>query len=66
LLRLGCTETIRVRTAMDGYIDGAEEHRRAVTSLNMFAASLAVYEFLARIHPFRHIQPSEHGDNFGI
>jgi hypothetical protein len=37
----------------DGYIDGAEAHRPAVISLNMFAAALAVNEFLARIHPFR-------------
>jgi ThiF family len=37
----------------DGYIDGAEEHRPAVISLNMFAASLALNEFLARIHPVR-------------
>jgi len=37
----------------DGYIAGAKEHRPAVISLNMFAASLAVNEFLARIHPFR-------------
>lgn len=37
----------------DGYIDGAEARRPAVISVNMFAASLAVSEFLARLHPFR-------------
>lgn len=37
----------------DGYIKGAPEHRPAVISVNMLAASLAVNEFLARIHPYR-------------
>ena len=37
----------------EGYITGVEEHRPAVISINMFAASLAVTEFLARLHPFR-------------
>ena len=37
----------------EGYIAGVEEHRPAVISINMFAASLAVTEFLARLHPFR-------------
>ncbi len=37
----------------DGYITGAAEHRPAVISVNMFAASLAVNELLARIHPYR-------------
>lgn len=37
----------------DGYIKGATVHRPAVISVNMFAASLAVIEFLARLHPFR-------------
>lgn len=37
----------------DGYIKGAVAHRPAVVSVNMFAASLAVNEFLARLHPYR-------------
>ena len=37
----------------DGYIRGAGAQRPAVISVNMFAASLAVNEFLARLHPFR-------------
>lgn len=37
----------------DGYIRGITGHRPAVISVNMLAASLAVNEFLARLHPFR-------------
>jgi molybdopterin/thiamine biosynthesis adenylyltransferase len=37
----------------DGYIAGVQAHRPAVISVNMFAAALAVDEFLARLHPFR-------------
>ncbi len=37
----------------DGYIRGTTEQRPAVISVNMLAASLAVNEFLARLHPFR-------------
>ncbi len=37
----------------DGYIAGVQAHRPAVISVNMFAAGLAVNEFLARLHPFR-------------
>ena len=37
----------------EGYIRGAVVQRPAVISVNMFAASLAVNEFLARLHPFR-------------
>jgi hypothetical protein len=37
----------------DGYIAGVAAHRPAVISVNMFAASLAVNELLARLHPFR-------------
>ena len=37
----------------DGYIRGAVVQRPAVIGVNMFAASLAVNEFLARLHPFR-------------
>src|SRR5687767_4131835 len=35
------------------YIIGVMEDRPAVISVNMFFASLAVNEFLARLHPFR-------------
>nr|WP_325249317.1 ThiF family adenylyltransferase [Amylibacter sp.] len=44
----------------DGYIAGAIEHRPAVISVNTFAASLAVSEFLARLHPFREEPNSEY------
>jgi ThiF family/Prokaryotic homologs of the JAB domain len=37
----------------DGYIRGVEVHRPAVISVNMFIASLAVNDFLARLHPYR-------------
>ncbi len=37
----------------DGYIAGVENHRPAVITVNMFASSLAVNEFLARLHPYR-------------
>jgi hypothetical protein len=36
-----------------GYIRGIREDRPAVISVNMFFASLAVNEFLARLHPYR-------------
>lgn len=36
-----------------GYIHGVQEDRPAVISINMHFASLAVMEFLARLHPFR-------------
>jgi len=35
------------------YIKGVQEDRPAVVSVNMHYASLAVNEFLARLHPFR-------------
>ncbi len=35
------------------YIEGVNEDRPAVITINMLCASLAVNEFLARIHPFR-------------
>lgn len=38
---------------VDGYIRGSKEQRPAVISVNMLAASLAVNEFLARLHPYR-------------
>lgn len=37
----------------DGYIRDVQGHRPAVISVNMLASSLAVSEFLARLHPFR-------------
>lgn len=41
------------RQVADGYIRGVASHRPAVISVNMFASSLAVNEFLARLHPYR-------------
>ncbi|PNG24426.1 thiamine biosynthesis protein ThiF [Methylocella silvestris] len=41
------------RQVEDGYIRGAAGSRPAVISVNMLAASLAVNEFLARLHPYR-------------
>ena len=35
------------------YIKGVQEDRPAVISVNTLIASLAINEFLARIHPFR-------------
>lgn len=37
----------------DKYIKGMQVRRPAVVSVNMFAASLAVNDFLARLHPYR-------------
>ena len=37
----------------DGYIRGASEQRPAVISVNMYAASLAINELLARLHGYR-------------
>lgn len=45
----------------DGYIGGVVEHAPAVVSVNMFAASLAVQELLARLHPFREQPGAEYG-----
>jgi hypothetical protein len=41
------------------YIQGIEEDRPAVISVNAFFAALAVNEFLARIHGFRNVENSE-------
>lgn len=41
------------RQVKDGYIRGVEGHRPAVISVNMLGSSLAVNEFLARLHPYR-------------
>ena len=37
----------------DGYIRGVQEDRPAVVQLNTLIASLAINEFLARLHPYR-------------
>jgi len=44
----------------DGYILGVVEHSPAVIHVNTFVATLAINEFLARLHPFR----EEHNSNF--
>jgi hypothetical protein len=44
----------------DGYIKGIVGHRPAVISVNMFAASLAMNEFLARLHPYRETPNGDH------
>lgn len=41
------------RQLAEKYIVGAQEERPAVISVNMLAASLAIGEFLARLHPYR-------------
>jgi hypothetical protein len=41
----------------EGYIRGVPEERPAVISVNMYFASLAVNELLARLHPYRN-QPN--------
>lgn len=45
----------------DKYIKGMQVRRPAVVSVNMFASSLGVNDFLARLHPYRHIPNSEIG-----
>lgn len=49
-----------LRLVEEGYLRGANEDRPAVISINMLFASLAVTEFLARIHPFRNQENSEY------
>ena len=46
-----------------GYISGAKEPSPAVISVNMFAASMAVTEFLARLHPYRNEPNSNYAEN---
>ena len=41
------------RQVKEGYIRGFQGRRPAVISVNMFGSSLAVNEFLARLHPYR-------------
>ena len=48
------TDPAAYRTQLeDGYIRGVQEERPAVVQLNTLVASLAVNEFLARLHPYR-------------
>ena len=48
------TDPTAYRTQLqDGYIRGVQEDRPAVVQLNTLLASLAVNEFLARLHPYR-------------
>ena len=47
-----------------GYLRGVDENRPAVISVNMLYASLAVNEFLARLHPYRN-QPNSHYSYLG-
>ena len=48
------TDPAAYRTLLgDGYIRGVQEDRPAVVQLNSLVASLAVNEFLARLHPYR-------------
>jgi hypothetical protein len=51
------------RQRAEGYLRGIREDRPAVISVNMFFASLAVNDFLARLHPYRN-QPN--GDYAGV
>lgn len=44
------------RLVREGYLRGVDEARPAVVSVNAFFASLAVNEFLARLHPYRNAQ----------
>lgn len=43
-----------------GYIEGVEEDRPAVISVNAQAAAMAVNELLARLHGFRAGDPADH------
>lgn len=44
-----------------GYIHGVAEDRPAVISINMQMASMAVNEFLARLHPYRYDSNADSG-----
>ncbi|MGO9269263.1 MAG: HesA/MoeB/ThiF family protein [Terriglobia bacterium] len=44
----------------EGYLRGIVEERPAVITVNMFFASLAVNEFLARLHPYRNRPNSDY------
>ena len=45
-----------------GYVRGVQVDRPAVISVNMYFASLAVNEMLARLHPFR----MDDNEEFGV
>lgn len=45
--------TAAAQQVKQGYIRGARVSRPAVVSVNMFLSSLAVNDFLARLHPYR-------------
>ncbi len=49
------------RQVKEGYLRGVNEDRPAVISVNMFFASLAVNDFLARLHPYRNQSNNEYG-----
>ncbi len=44
----------------EGYLRGVQDDRPAVISVNMLFASLAVNEFLARLHPYRNQTNAEY------
>ena len=49
------------RRREDGYVRGVQVDRPAVISVNMYFASLAVNEVLARLHPYRMDGNEHHG-----
>lgn len=50
---------LHAQQVQEGYIRGVTEQRPAVISVNMLLASLAVNDFLARLHPYREEPNSE-------
>lgn len=48
------------RRVREGYLRGVQEDYPAVISVNMFFASMAVNEFLARVHEFRNLRNREY------
>ena len=58
-LRRTDPETYRAQIK-SGYIRGVDEERPAVISINMQMASIAVNEFLARLHPYRSVENSNY------
>jgi hypothetical protein len=48
-----------LREKEEGYIDGVNVDKPAVVSINTLAASIAVNDFLARIHPYRRVCNSD-------
>ena len=47
-----------------GYIEGVDEDRPAVISINTQAASMAVNELLARLHGYRSGRPADHSSRY--